>query len=290
MPTYSNGYIPESLLVTFAEGANTVDGTWKHQLSAATYARHLALVKRAKERTGRTLKITEGWGAYRPYSSQVVARRIYGNGAAYPGTSSHGGFWEGRQTLAMDYGNWSAVYGGDQGTWFADCRAVGLTPGMIMRSRGYPDEPWHVIDLDPWGAVPAFAGVSIPDLEVDDLPTMNEFLNTPAYTGGPTISQFFKNVDQGGIAVQVWATAVDRGLDANGHRVLISALQELADAKTVAMRLEGRDVADVTVDTAALASSLAPLLASQVSSLSNEDVARLAAALADEQARRLANG
>jgi hypothetical protein len=158
MPTYTNGYIPDSLLITFATGWSQNDGWWKHQLSASTYAKHLALVKRSP---GGKLAITPGWGAYRPYAAQVLARRLYGNGAASPGTSSHGGFWEGRQTLAIDYHNWGAVYGWDQARFFADVRAVGLTPGMIMRSRGYPDEPWHVIDLDPWAPAPA-GGTSSP--------------------------------------------------------------------------------------------------------------------------------
>lgn len=155
MPSYSNGYIPDDLLVTFRVGYNSTDGSWAHSLSPATYARHLALVGRAKDRTGRTLTISDGWGAYRPYPAQVVARNVYGNGAAWPGTSSHGGFWEGRQTLAMDYSNWSWVYGGDWEAFKSDCYAVGLTPGMISEARGYPEEKWHVIDLDPWGAVPA---------------------------------------------------------------------------------------------------------------------------------------
>lgn len=157
MPEYRNGQIPETLLVVFKRGHNSTDGDWYHALSPATYAKHRALVARALARTGRTLEITDGFGAYRPYHAQVIARNLYGNGAALPGTSSHGGHWEGRQTLAMDYGNWAWVYQnhGGQASFFADCRAVGLTPGMIMRSRGYPDEPWHVIDLDPWGPVPA---------------------------------------------------------------------------------------------------------------------------------------
>ncbi|MGW9587510.1 glycoside hydrolase domain-containing protein [Microbacterium sp. NPDC055455] len=169
MPTYSNGYIPENLLVTFATGWNRTDGDWKHQLSPGTYAKYRALVARSP---GGKLQVTPGWGAYRPYYAQVIARRIFGNGAAVPGTSSHGGYWEGRQTLAIDFHNWGSIYGWDQSRWFADCRAVGLTPGMIMRSRGYPDEPWHVIDLDPWGAVPA--GTATPLKEWDEMATKQE--------------------------------------------------------------------------------------------------------------------
>lgn len=43
------------------------------------------------------------------------------------------------------------------------------------------------------------------------------------------------------------------------------------------------------VDEAALAAALAPLITAQLGALSDEDVARLATAVADEQARRLAN-
>jgi hypothetical protein len=179
VPTYSNGYVPEGLLIKFNNGYNDVDGEWWHGFPPATYAKHRALIARALRRTGRTLRLTLGWSAYRPYFAQVIARRVHGLGAATPGTSSHGGFWENRQTMAGDYGNWAWVYEnhGGQAAFFEDCRAVGLTPGMIMRSRGYPDEPWHVIDLDPWGAVPAFEGVTpfsdLQPVEDDDMLMLN---------------------------------------------------------------------------------------------------------------------
>lgn len=198
MPSYSNGNIPENLLVRFASGHNNTDGNWYHALSPATYARHQALVRAAKRRTGRDLAITSGWSAYRPYAAQVLARKIWGNGAATPGTSSHGGFWEGRQTLAMDYGNWDAVYAGKGGrdAFWEDCRSVGLTPGMIMKSRGYPDEPWHVIDLNPWSAVPSFAdgGSATPLInssEEEDMP-INFFngLTGVSYTMIPGVMIF----------------------------------------------------------------------------------------------------
>lgn len=165
MPSYSNGYVPERLLVTFKTGWNKTDGNWKHQLSPSTYRKHQRMVELARRRTGRTLEISEGWGAYRPYNIQVIARNLYGNGAAWPGTSSHGGFWEGKQTLAIDYGNWGHVYGWDRAAFYADVRAAGLAPGLIHPSRGnnYPDEPWHVVDLDPWAPVPAGNKVAAPE-------------------------------------------------------------------------------------------------------------------------------
>ena len=170
MPSYSNGYIPDNLLVTFHTGWNAAEGSWAHRLSPATYAKHLNLVALAKRNTGGDISVTDGWGAYRPYASQVYARQLYGNGAAWPGTSSHGGFWEGKQTLAIDY-NWGPAYGWNRDAWFRDVRAVGLTPGLIHPSRGnnYPDEPWHVVDLDPWGAVPSTGGGKAPEPEQEEL-------------------------------------------------------------------------------------------------------------------------
>lgn len=168
MSTYKNGYIPRSMLVLIASGTNQ-HGYWEHLLSPATKARHDALVARAKARTGRTLAMGAGWSAYRPYAEQVKARQIYGNGAAVPGTSSHGGFWEGKQTLAMDFSNWSTVYGGDRAAFFADCRAAGLEPDLISPRRGYPDEPWHVVCSNPWSAVPAGGGATPFPSQEDDM-------------------------------------------------------------------------------------------------------------------------
>ncbi len=165
---WRNGYIPEADLVIFKRGWNKTDGNWFWGLTPGTYARHLALVALAYEKTGRILSPSDGWGTYRPYDAQVIARRVFGNGAAVPGTSSHGGFWEGRETLAIDYSNWAWVYNGDRAAFYADVRSVGLTPGMISTSRGYPDEPWHVIDLNPRSA-PATAGAESFDLEESEL-------------------------------------------------------------------------------------------------------------------------
>jgi len=226
---YRNGEVPDSWLITFASGWNSADGAWTHSLPPSTYRKHLALVALAKRNTGRALQIGVGWCAYRPLAPQIMLKKRYGIMAATPGTSSHGGFWENQQVMAIDYSNWSYVYNGDRDAWYRDCRACGFVPDQISPRRGYPDEPWHVIDYDPWAAVPA--GWT-PGNEEDDMPTMEEFLNTAAYTGGPTISQFFKNVDQGGVATQVWARTVDRGTDGK-----IPALQELADTKTILMQM-----------------------------------------------------
>lgn len=155
---YANGRIPDAVLITFGSGYSAGEGNWTHRLSAGTYAKHKDLVQRAKQRTGKTLQITAGNNAYRDFEAQVYARKMHGRGAAVPGTSSHGGWWEGQNTLAIDYHNWSYVYGGNREAFYEDVRAVGLSPGLISVPRGYPDEPWHVVDLDPWRAVPSGGG------------------------------------------------------------------------------------------------------------------------------------
>lgn len=195
---WRNGYIPESDLVIFKRGYNGTDGNWFWGLTPGTYARHLALVALAHEKTGRVLSPSDGWGTYRPYDAQVIARRVFGNGAAVPGTSSHGGFWEGRETLAIDYSNWSFVYGGDRAAFYADCRAVGLTPGMIEPRRGYPDEPWHVIDLNPRSGAPAPAAdtatplskgplMALSDAEQTELLNNTRQVYNAFFKGGPSM-------------------------------------------------------------------------------------------------------
>lgn len=206
---YPNGRIPESALVIFKRGHNSRDGDFYWCLPPATYQKHLALVARALKRTGRTLEPSDGWSTYRPYAAQVAARKRYGNGAAKPGMSSHGGFWEGRDTAAIDYGNWAWVYAnhGGQAAFYADCRAVGLTPGMISKARGYPDEPWHVIDLDPWAAVPSSSvtpteqthpALQIPAPE-EDMDMDRLMLIDPKVDGAYYIVNY-----RAGTAVRVW--------------------------------------------------------------------------------------
>lgn len=288
---YRNGDIPESALVIFKRGHNSRDGDFYWGLPPSTYRKHLALLARALKRTGRTLSPSDGWSTYRPYAAQVAARKVYGNGAAVPRTSSHGGFWEGHDTAAVDYGNWEWVYAKfgarARDEFYADCRAVGLTPGMISKARGYPDEPWHVIDLDPWAAVTSGA-ITTPTSMEDDMPTMNEFLNTAAYTGGPTISEVLKALDRNlapALVDMIWGRTVNRGLDSQGQPQMVPAIQELADAKTLLMALVARDGVDV--DEGKLAAALAPLLTANLGALSDADVQRIATASADEQAKRL---
>lgn len=168
MPTYPNGRVPADKLVVFNTGTDRYGRYFEWRLPPSTYRKHLALVARALKRTGRTLSPSEGWSCYRPYAEQVFARSIHGNYAAKPGTSSHGGSWAGPptgwrlvDTAAIDYHNWAWVYEnhGGRTAWFADIRAVGLIAGGIS-APAFPDEPWHVIDIEqPYAeAAPADSG------------------------------------------------------------------------------------------------------------------------------------
>lgn len=175
---FKNGRVPQDKLITFASGWLPNEGTWYHQLPPGTFAKHLSLVALAKRNTGRTLKPSEGWSCYRPLNIQEYAKKVHGIWAATPGTSSHGMFWERIECSAIDYGNWSYVYNGDRAAFYRDVRAVGLEPGLISPQRGYPDEPWHVVDKKPWAAGAATAGgavpfaqpkISIPNEEEEDM-------------------------------------------------------------------------------------------------------------------------
>lgn len=233
-PRYSNGEVPERLLITFATGWLPVEGTWKHQLPPSSYRKHLALVALAKKNTGRTLKVSEGWGAYRPRRIQVYARKIHGRWAAVPGTSSHGMFWENRQCAATDYGNWGYVYNWDRAAFYRDVRAVGLVPGLISESRGYPDEPWHVVDLDPWAAVPAGGGSFVP--EEDDMTPEQanqlEQIYKAVFKGGPSMQEGGNSIAASLAKIYGAVKPIRRG----GRDVALR--QEVADTKTIVAGLE----------------------------------------------------
>lgn len=158
IPWYANGRCPLDRLIVIREGYNPTDGHWQHRLPRATLRRFRSLVARAERRTGRTLKITEGWATDRPYEAQVTAERLYGIYAATPGKSSHGMVFEGQQTAAIDAGNWAWVYAesGGYDAWLEDLRAEGFD----RLPAGYPldGERHHIIDYNPWDDEPEFGG------------------------------------------------------------------------------------------------------------------------------------
>lgn len=171
IPWYKNGECPLDRLVVIKEGYNPTDGKWQHRLPRATLRRWRRLVNRAYARTGRTLVIADGWATDRPYFAQVIARRIFGNLAATPGTSSHGMVFENQQTAAIDAGNWAWVYehhGYD--AWLSDLRAEGFD----RLPAGYPldGERHHIIDYNPWDDEPEFGGAPASSDAVDFAPQL----------------------------------------------------------------------------------------------------------------------
>ena len=185
MPRYANGFWPDSALpVVLGEGYNSTDGKWHHRATEHTAWCWQELQRIALAHTGRLLTITPGFGLYRPYAAQVRAREIYGMGAAWPGASSHGGYWERKDSLAIDVWNWEWVYAKfgsrARAEFFADCRKAGFEPGLIHPSRGngYPDEPWHIIDLHPFAPIPAGpTNVTPPSvIRPDDIKTEDELI------------------------------------------------------------------------------------------------------------------
>lgn len=67
------------------------------------------------------------------------------------------------------------MYGWDRDAWYADCRTAGFAPGLIHPSRGngYPDKPWHIIDLEPFKAPPAPAPKPRQEEEEEDMLFLN---------------------------------------------------------------------------------------------------------------------
>lgn len=144
MARYPNGGIPPSQLVHLGG---------QHWLTRATAARWAALVADVRKNEGITLRITPGKNAYRDYAGQVFARNNACkvgrcNDAAVPRTSSHGGEYRGRDSMAIDVDNW-AILG--RAKFYAYCRKHGFEPGF------FDWEPWHIIDWNPW-TMPAPSG------------------------------------------------------------------------------------------------------------------------------------
>lgn len=144
---YANGQVPLSVLVHVA--ANI----W---LPPGTLARWNWAVQQAKAKYGVTLRITgqhssawNTWNGYRPFSAQILYRNAYGIMAAYPGTSSHGGTYRGKEMFAIDVDNWAEL---GWARFAAIMRLAGLTVDFVS-----PQELWHVGDMNNVWAIPAFA-------------------------------------------------------------------------------------------------------------------------------------
>lgn len=135
MARYRNGFVPKSQLIHTAG---------EHWFTPGTLQKWENLIADVKRNEGVTLYVTSGPNAYRDYAAQVEAKREHGKNAAYPGTSSHGGVFEGRDSMAIDCANWMQI---GKNKFYAYARKHGFEPGYFSW------EPWHIIDWDPWRAV-----------------------------------------------------------------------------------------------------------------------------------------
>lgn len=143
MGGFANGRIPLSQLVHLGG---------EHYLPPGTAARWKWLQRVAYEKYGVWLNITVGWNAYRPFDVQVTYKRQYGNMAATPGLSSHGGTFGGRVVFAIDVNNWAAL-GWDR--FVAVCRLAGFTVDFVS-----PREQWHIGDFNDGWVAPAGASTT----------------------------------------------------------------------------------------------------------------------------------
>jgi hypothetical protein len=164
----TNGNIPESDMVEIGRGYDRY-GLWKHLLPAGTLRRWRYLVALALRKYGVVLYITAGWNAYRPLWVQRLYRTALGIWAAIPGTSSHGGLYNGRLCMAVDVANWRDLAPGDESLAWARfkalCRLAGFTVDFVT-----PQELWHIGDQNDIWAAPASLEVTPLPIEDNDDP------------------------------------------------------------------------------------------------------------------------
>lgn len=148
---YKNGRYPLSKFIH--RGGNIY-------LTPSLNARWNEAVKIAQEKYGVRLWITGdndglgGWNGYRPYEAQVAYKRYYGNKAAAPGFSSHGGQYSGQEVFALDVANWNDLAPNDSLAWarfVAIMKSVGLRTNFVS-----PVERWHVGDFNNAWVAPDF--------------------------------------------------------------------------------------------------------------------------------------
>lgn len=125
---HSNGFIPQEALaeIPWAPGS---------YLRSDAVAALVAMNEEFKAEFGYNLGISD---AYRDFAGQVEAERIYGDGAAEPGTSNHG--W----ALAVDFGTGIASFNTPQYRWMKDnAPEFGWRHPAWAEPDGRLPEPWH---------------------------------------------------------------------------------------------------------------------------------------------------
>lgn len=242
MTTYPNGQIPTSALTGLSVGGYLLSGAaasfemWRSQAAAA----------------GRTLTITSAGDAYRSLERQVAvfqeryeARatgdgpfgdvrtwngvryvRMSGAAAAVPGTSNHG------KGIAVDIAN-AGGFGGPFHNWLT---SSGPALGWSNAEGASVNEPWHWVHL---GSNPTTPTDPIPE---DDMFTDTDRARLSAvydaiFTGGtstPAGMSLFARLEHHAQAAPAKAASAVWGTGVLRDGATVSAIQELADAKTAA--------------------------------------------------------
>jgi hypothetical protein len=155
---WSNGEIPYDVVSVVLDSGTDENGFYELRCTPAFAARWKSAKAYALAHFGKTFYARTGWNIYRPLFSQRTARTNACNegncsAAAYPGSSSHGGDWNGRVCLAVDVDpnglSWAQI---DEAM-----TAAGFSAGLITAAiSSIPGgEPWHYIDFNAFGPVPA---------------------------------------------------------------------------------------------------------------------------------------
>jgi len=237
---YRNGEVPYSVVSVVLASGTDQNGYWEMRATPATAARWKYAKALCEKWYGRPIYIRTGWNIYRPLHIQKEALDRAcraGNclSAAYPGTSSHGGNWNGRDCLAIDVDpnglSWAQV---DKAMIAAGFAAGLITQAISGRPGG---EPWHYIDFNAFGPVPAFDNVR-PFEEDDMTPEQARQLNSifnAIFDGGNSMKDGGKSISQSLRDIQDKLAPVTRG----GKPVSIR--QEIADTKTTVLTLQAQN-------------------------------------------------
>lgn len=302
MGAAQNGRLPDSALAPIPGGG---------RLLAAVAVTWLAIIAEVETLHGWTPRPTGPLDAYRPYGGSYYAQvetflrrysrtRIAGrptktwNGVTYwlrpgqaaaatPGTSNHG--W----ACAVDV----TGLGGFAGLRYRQFSAVASRYGWTNTEGRRIGEPWHWVDvgnahlvangLTTIGVVADVPTITAPDpitggdmsLTQDQSDALNEIRGNSqaALNGIKGLISAIGTVDSGPLHT------LRAGMDLSRaeHTNILNAVLGVANAV--------RGIRPGDVDEAALATALAPLLSSPA--LSTTDLARVAQAVADEQARRM---
>jgi len=142
MARYPNGGIPRELLHRRVSGGKS--DAWLMPGTAEKYDR---LVELGRQRYGWTPIISGPDDAYRSLDRQwYYWNTLPFPQAANPGTSSHGGEYNGWDSGALDIGNWGVI---GKSAFYELAREAGFEPNY------FDWEPWHIIDWSPWTTTPA---------------------------------------------------------------------------------------------------------------------------------------